>query len=149
MNTDNRHREGSRPSASIDLGLALMARWASSQPLRSYTAYEIADWCGCTAKGIYRIEQRALMKLRAIMRARGLVGELCATAPARLPAEAWVPRPGVEIPLKQWLAEEAARQGVSSRAIYMRMRRHPETRPVIRQVSKRTLMVQLQAKLAA
>lgn len=134
------YRFGSTPQPSIDLGLALLS--AARAPGQCFSAYEIAEWCGCTAKAIYRIEKRALMKLRAAMRWRDILPELSDTVPKRQPAEAWLVRPN-EIPLKQWLEEEGRREGVSARAIYMRLRRGQAKWPEIRRVSKRTLLVQL------
>ncbi len=48
--------------SSIDLGLAVSA--LSMQPKETRTHREIAYFCDCTWQAIYRIEQKALRKLR-------------------------------------------------------------------------------------
>jgi hypothetical protein len=149
MKTDKRHVLGRRPSPRISLGLELMSACAATQPPRAYSAYEIAAWCDCTAKAIYQIEARALRKLRRLVRsgASALCEELSETAPARarVVTAPRVRRECVEVPLKQWVAELAEREGVSRGAIYMRLYRHPEKMPAVRRVNGRVVMVQLRA----
>lgn len=142
---------GRKPAAKIDLGLALLS--VRREPGERFSHREIAAWCDCTEVRVRQIERKALMKLRRLVR-RGesaLCEELSETAPARTPS-VMAPRAvreTVEMPFKQWVAEEAARCGVKPGAIYMRLLRHPEKRPAMRRVNRRVLMVQLAAELPA
>jgi hypothetical protein len=133
----------------VDLGLALLE--IARKPGQSLTAHDIAAWCDCTRENVLRIERRALMKLRNIMRARNLAHEFSVIAPKRRPddgdliAQIRVPRDSVELPLKRWLLEVAKRENVTPGAIWMRMCRHPELKPPMRRINRRVIMVQIAA----
>jgi hypothetical protein len=59
------HNDGAK-TARIDLGLALLS--ALAPPRHSFTAVEIAAWCGCTPAMISSIEARAQRRLREKVR---------------------------------------------------------------------------------
>jgi hypothetical protein len=147
MKTDNIHREGCRPAARIDLGLAVMSAWAKSEVKRGYTSTEIAAWCECSRERIRQIERRALLKLRHLViwgHRRGELGPVGAIIPKDLPvapAVDWSKRG--EMPLGKWIEAEAVRMGLHTRAMWARYYRYPSLRPVMRRVSKRTILVQL------
>lgn len=140
------------PTTRIDLGLALLS--VLRKPGVKFTSREIAAWCDCTPRYIGVVEARALKKLRAAVR-RGestLSEELAPEAPkrAKMTERDWVPVPRPvdkpkEISYKAWVMEEAARLGISTRAMYQRVYRHPEIRPPVRRINATRLMVRLAA----
>ena len=141
---------GRPQSQRTDLGLALLS--IARKKNRCFTAHDVAAWCDCTNKNIIRIEQRALKKLRAKLRLgdRPLSDELSEVAPKKHRSDRFTglvlpPAPVTEVPLKEWVIDAAAREGLSVSAIYMRLYRHPEKMPALRRVNRRVVMVQLKA----
>jgi hypothetical protein len=59
------HNDGAKTER-IDLGLAILS--ALAPPRDSFTAVEIAAWCGCTPAMISSIEARAQRRLREKVR---------------------------------------------------------------------------------
>lgn len=53
------------------------------------------------------------------------------------------PAPRVEVPLKQWCAEEALRLGITPNGVYERMRRGKYPAIAVRRVNKRVVLVQV------
>lgn len=141
---------GRPQSQRVDLGLILLSM--VQKPGEALTAADIAAWCDCTRENILRIERRALKKLRAKIRCgeRTVSEELNDAAPKKMRADrftglvaAGVSAAPREISLKQWVMEQATREGVTPGAIYMRMYRHPEKAPPMRWKNGRVVLVKL------